>query len=145
MNENVTILKDVNVNSKYKNNNLDIIYPNNLQKNEEKPVLIWAHGGAFVAGDKKDTQDYLVLLANQGYIIVNINYVLAPNQKYPYKSNQIGEAYTFINDNLDYTYMDKDQIIFGGDSAGAHMIGQYLLTERANKDSNLVNIKPYNT
>lgn len=84
------------------------------------------HGGAFVAGDKKDVTNYMIMLANEGYVIVNINYELAPGAKYPAQIIQVGEAYTYIEESNEYTFINKDIIYFDGDSAGAHISSQFI-------------------
>ncbi|UZM97663.1 carboxylesterase family protein [Lysinibacillus sp. MHQ-1] len=48
---------------------------------EELPVIMWIHGGAFVSGSKEQTQEYGMALANEGYVVANINYAIAPVQK----------------------------------------------------------------
>lgn len=123
--ENVTIIEDVTFPSKYKNNKLDIIYPKNQVA--PLPVIYWVHGGAFVAGDKDDLTDYMTVLANEGFVIVNINYELAPKAKYPAPLVQLGEAYLFIETSTDtFPFINKDIIYFGGDSAGAHIAAQFV-------------------
>lgn len=102
--ENVTIIKDVPYPSNYNQNKLDIIYPKSATT--PLPVIFWVHGGAFVAGDKADITNYMIMLANEGYVIVNINYELAPKAKYPAPLIQIGEAYTFIENSDAYPFMD---------------------------------------
>ena len=75
----------------------------------------------------------MIMLANEGYVIVNINYKLAPSAKYPTQLTQVGEAYSYIDNSDDYPFIDKDQIYFGGDSAGAHIVAQFI-TIQTNPD-----------
>lgn len=102
----VTIIEDVTFPSIYKNNKLDILYPTNLAENQY-PVIYWVHGGAFVAGDKKDVTDYMTVLASEGFVVVNVNYQLAPKASYPAPLVQLGEAYQFIENSTDYPFIDK--------------------------------------
>lgn len=125
--EEVEIIRDVEYPSSYNQNKLDIIYPKN--NSTPLPVIYWVHGGAFVAGDKDDVTNYMIILANEGYVIVNINYELAPKAKYPAPLIQLGEAYNFIEYSEDYPFIDKDTIYFGGDSAGAHIASQFVLIQ----------------
>lgn len=83
------------------------------------------HGGGFIAGDKQYKNPLLSKIAEQGYIVVNINYALAPDNKYPTQLHQIDQAVQFIKKNKHELPMDFDQVIFGGDSAGAQMSSQY--------------------
>lgn len=123
--ENVLIIRDIKYPSKHKNNTLDIIYPKDIDQ-KKYPVIYWVHGGAFVAGDKTDVQSYMIMLANNGFVVVNINYELAPSAKYPTPLIQLGEAYQYINNSSNYSFIDKDIIYFGGDSAGAHIAAQFI-------------------
>lgn len=125
--ENVEIISDITYPSTYKNNTIDIIYPNNYRLENPLPVIYWVHGGAFVAGDKSDVTNYMIMLANEGFAIVNINYELAPKAKYPAPLIQIGEAYLYTQDNGElYPFLNLDNIYFGGDSAGAHIAAQFI-------------------
>jgi len=71
----------------------------------------------------------MIMLASEGYAIVNINYELAPKAKYPAQLIQIGEAYEFIENSDLYPFIDKDIIYFGGDSAGAHIAAQFIIVQ----------------
>lgn len=138
--ENVEILSDISYPSVYKNNTIDIIYPSNSDLENPLPVIYWVHGGAFVAGDKDDVTNYMIMLANEGFVIVNINYELAPKAKYPAPLIQIGEAYLYIENSDDlYPFIDKDTIYFGGDSAGAHIAAQFINIQTNNDYVELLN------
>ena len=57
------------------------------------------HGGGFIAGDKQYKNPLLSKIAEQGYIVVNVNYALAPQYKYPTPLVQMNEAVKFIKQN----------------------------------------------
>ena len=63
----------------------------------------------------------------QGYVVVNVNYALAPNYKYPTPLIQFDDAIQFIKHNKDRFPIDLDQVVIGGDSAGAQLTSQYVL------------------
>jgi acetyl esterase/lipase len=46
---------------------LDVYYPDGVKN--KLPVIIFAHGGGFVAGDKKQTKLYCMTLAKEGYAV----------------------------------------------------------------------------
>lgn len=64
-------------------------------------------------------------IAEQGYVVVNVNYALAPNYKYPTPLKQMDAAVKFMKDNQHDFPIDFDQVILGGDSAGAQLMSQY--------------------
>ena len=62
----------------------------------------------------------------QGYVVVNVNYALAPNYKYPTPLIQFDDAIQFIKHNKDRFPIDLDRVVIGGDSAGAQLTSQYV-------------------
>ena len=111
----------------------NIIYPNDNANN--LPIIIFVHGGAFIAGDKSDNQNYLMKLSSEGYIIFNINYGLAPDNKYPTALIQLSKMYRYVLSNeltLENQFnieMDANTIFLGGDSAGANIVSLFALIE----------------
>ena len=103
---------------------LDIITPKEFEG--QLPVIFWVHGGAFLGGDKADITEYAVQIASEGYIVVNMNYELAPGAKYPTPLHQMDEAYTFIAREAEKYGIDMDRVYFAGDSAGAQIVSQYV-------------------
>lgn len=113
---------DIDYESSYENGFLDLIYPKNISK--KLPLLVYIHGGYYVGGDKKSAEPYCRVIANDGYIVANINYALAPNEKYPSQVLQTDEAIKFLIKNAEAYKIDTQSIFIGGDSAGGHLTGQ---------------------
>lgn len=121
----ITITTDEKYPSENENNILDVYAPKNLKENV--PVLFWVHGGAYVGGDKRDCKDYLTMLCAQTKtIVVNLNYALAPEAKHPTPVQQLNEAIEAIKQSQ--LRIDWDNIRLGGDSAGAQIASEYLLS-----------------
>ena len=112
---------EVSYNSIYANGYMDIISPK--EATESLPLLVYLHGGYYVAGDKKGAEPYCRMIANEGYIVANVNYVLAPDAKYPAQAIQVNEAINFLIENNSTYHIDVNNIFIGGDSAGAHLSG----------------------
>lgn len=91
------------------------------------PVVVWVHGGAFVAGTKDGTTAYLKILASQGYATVSVEYTKAPEAHYPRQMDQVAAALEHVAANADRYHADPDRIVLAGDSAGAHMAAQTAL------------------
>lgn len=122
----VRVYTDLTYESTAGRNTFDLFGSKNTQK---LPTVIWVHGGAFVGGDKHDNYEYAVQLANQGYRVINLNYDLAPEAVYPSPVHQVGEAISYLESHADLFGLDMNNIILAGDSAGAHIISQYMMVQ----------------
>ncbi len=91
------------------------------------PVVVWVHGGAFVAGTKDGTTAYLKILAAQGYATVSVEYTKAPEAHYPHQVEQVAAALEHVVANAERFHADPDRIILAGDSAGALLAAQITL------------------
>ncbi|UJF27222.1 alpha/beta hydrolase [Planococcus sp. 107-1] len=119
--ENVEVVKNLRY-SDTKDAILDIYYPKN--QSENMPVVLWIHGGGYIGGSKDSRQDYAMTLADGGYVVANINYALAPEQKYPGPIFQANEAIEFLMANAAQYGGDMERLFIGGDSAGAQISSQ---------------------
>jgi acetyl esterase/lipase len=121
----VTVLKDQQYRKSNGKEALDVYIPNSaVQTHATLPVVIWTHGGAWLSGDKKDSAPYYNLLANQGFVVVSLNYSLAPGGTYPVQLHQLNDAYAYIQANAARFHADTRKIVFAGDSAGAQLSSQ---------------------
>lgn len=121
---NVASITDIAYPSQYKNNLMDIYYPENQ---EIKGTFLWTHGGSFIGGDKAMLQYWGPILANEGYVFISMNYQVAPESHYPGPLVQMQEAYEYLLANTDlYPMLTLDKMIIGGDSAGAQIASQFV-------------------
>ena len=77
----ITAIKDLTYGSHGIENKFDIYYP--VGTTTCLPTIVNIHGGGFFYGDKELYRFYTMYLASQGFTVVNFNYRLAPNHKYP--------------------------------------------------------------
>ena len=129
---------NIRYSSSFTSNELDVISP----QVGPLPVILWVHGGAFAAGDKSDITEYAVQIAAHGYHVVNINYALAPKDKYPTPLLQLHDAYQWILEHAGDYQFDPTKIIIAGDSAGAQIVSQYALVQTNEDYANKIQIKP---
>ena len=96
------------------------------------PVIVNVHGGGWFYGDKEVYRFYSMHLAAKGFIVVNFNYRLAPEHKYPAAIADVCLLMDFIRQNHETYGMDLDCLFMVGDSAGAQLSTQYniLATNR---------------
>ena len=91
-----------------------------------KATIINIHGGAWVYGSKEVYKFYCMSLAKRGFVVVNINYRLAPENLFPSALEDINQALTFIEKQAGEYCIDKERLILVGDSAGAQLVSHYL-------------------
>jgi acetyl esterase/lipase len=86
------------------------------------PVILQIHGGAFMEGDKRDSQLTPVLAAlDRGYAIVSINYRLSGEAHFPAAVQDVKAAIRWVRAHAARYSIDAERIATWGDSAGAHL------------------------
>lgn len=122
------------------NNKLDIYYPKNTK--EKLPVIMWVHGGGYIANSKETVKNYMITLANEGFVVVNIDYALSPEYRYPTQIIQSNDALEYVWNNIEKFNGDREKIFIGGDSAGAQISSQLGAIISNNNLANSMGIKP---
>lgn len=108
---------------------LDIYMPSN-DTEESRPLVILAHGGYFLFGDKLEFEEECTMLAKSGYVAVSIDYRLIDVEETEFVSkravmdavNDMKAAVRFFRKDAktDNQYkIDPSNIFIGGYSAGA--------------------------
>lgn len=105
-------------------NLLDVYYTKDVK--ECQPTIVSVHGGAWVYGNKELYQYYCMGLAERGFTVVNFNYRLAPEHKYPAAIEDINQVFCFLKEHGKEYYADTENLFVVGDSAGAQLASQYL-------------------
>ena len=98
-----------------------------VEKDVRKPqaAIVNIHGGGWVYGSKKQYQFYCMELARRGFTVVNINYRLAPENVFPAAVEDINRALTFVAEQGEKYFIDKDRLVLVGDSAGGQLVSHY--------------------
>ncbi len=92
---------------------------------ESSPVMVWVHGGGYMAGDKGHSKEldpkpeYFTL--KMGYVFVSVNYRLMPEGRYPNGVQDLANALAWVADNIDEFGGDPEQVYLMGHSSGANM------------------------
>lgn len=83
------------------------------------PTLLYLHGGGFVFFSL-DTHDRLMreYAAAGGFLVVGVDYPLAPEHRYPLALNRIVALVRLLGTHLG---IDPERLAVGGDSAGANL------------------------
>lgn len=136
----VSEILDIQYDTADKDAKLDIYYPADI--NKDLPVIVWVHGGGWLSGNKGQTGNYFKILAAHGYVVVSIDYSIAPEKKYPTPVKQTMAALKFLQDNSSKFHIDSSSVFLGGDSAGAQIVAQVANILSAPNYAELVQITP---
>jgi acetyl esterase len=102
-----------------KANQLDIYRPKNSTL--LRPVIIYIHGGGFTMCSKDTHQGVALAYANNGYVVFNVNYRLAPKHRYPAALEDVAYAWQWIVNNAAHYGGDPQRITVAGESAGGNL------------------------
>lgn len=100
----------------------DIYRPANVDP--ATPTIVWIHGGGFVSGRRQDITNYLKILSARGFVVVNLDYTIAPEATYPTPVRQVNRALAYLSANADRLRINADRLVLAGDSAGAQIAAQ---------------------
>lgn len=132
-----------------KNRHYASTLPNNeydVYRNKDgvsKGTIIWVHGGFFIAGSKEGVSNVSTCLAEKGFTVLAINYVLAPEYKYPSQLRQLDDAIKFFTESC--SDIDTSRIILAGDSAGGQIVSQYVALVNSRQLQTDLGFTPYVT
>lgn len=85
------------------------------------PVLIYLHGGAWVAGSAQHYEKLSHRFAEAGYLTFAINYRLAPEHPFPAGYEDCLDAVAWVMENANQWNGDTQRVAVGGDSAGGNL------------------------
>lgn len=104
------------------NQSLDLFLPDA----PDCPLLLFAHGGAWISGDKSEHREAGEQFAGNGIAFAAVNYRLSPEVRHPAHAEGVARAYVWLADQQ-YGY-NATQIFVVGHSAGAHIAGTLATT-----------------
>jgi acetyl esterase len=118
--ENIETISNVHFDENDKDAFLDAYFhKDSVKSNNKLPVIVWTHGGGLISGDKSQLSNYCKILAAKGYVVVSIDYTIAPEGKYPTPMQQLNKALAYIAANPDKFYADTSFFVLAGDSGGS--------------------------
>ncbi|MBD2858898.1 alpha/beta hydrolase [Spongiibacter sp. KMU-158] len=98
------------------------------------PVLVYYHGGGFVVGSVQDYDPVCRELCHQsGYVVVSVEYRLAPEAAFPAAPNDGYAALCWVAENAASFNGNVDCLIVGGDSAGGNLSA--VMAQRSLRES----------
>jgi acetyl esterase/lipase len=102
--------------------------------NSLRPVLLFVPGGGFTGGDKRMDETFYGNLARwfaaKGFVVVTMNYRLAPDHVWPSGAQDVGSVLGWIKANISRHGGDPNNILVFGQSAGATHVSTFLYHPR---------------
>jgi acetyl esterase len=110
---------------------LRLYRPQGVPASTALPALVFFHGGGWVIGDL-DTHDTLCrqLTAGAGISVVNVDYRLAPEHKFPAAIDDAWAATRWVAAHAAELGIDAGRLAVGGDSAGGNLAAVVALLAR---------------
>lgn len=113
-------------------NKLDVFLPE--KRDAARPVLIFVHGGAYIAGNKRTGaspfyDNILLAAVKNGFVGVNITYRLAPAHPWPAGTEDVAKAVQWVLASIAAEGGDPKRVFLMGHSAGAVHVANYVAHE----------------
>jgi acetyl esterase/lipase len=126
-NDAVSVERDIAYGPAGKRNYLDVYTPR--AGAEGAPVLIQVHGGAWILGTKDEQGIPLMQrMAAQGWVVVALNYRLAPRDPWPAQVEDVKRAIAWVREHISSYGGDPAYVAITGGSAGGHLAALAALT-----------------
>lgn len=131
----VKIRKDILVETSVQPTSISLYYP--LEAKQKKmPVYINFHGGAFIMNEKEMDDPYCRFLANQtGCVVLNVDYVKAPEYPFPKAIEQSYEVLQWMKGKADNLSINPEKVMVGGQSSGANIAAALCLFLENKRDN----------
>lgn len=131
---------------------VDLYQPDQC-RDKSCPVTIWVHGGGWRHGDTsgRRSTEMQKTWAEQGIVMVGVNYRLAPRYQHPAQVEDVASAIAWVNQNIAQYGGNPGRVSLLGHSAGAHLVAlvatnpSYLAAHRLTPKGALVNVFPIDT
>lgn len=96
-------------------------YERSDNKVNNRPLIIYVHGGSYFAGEAKTYKNISKFMCEEtNAVVMNVEYSLAPEHKFPCAYNQILALTKYLINNPNG--YDVNKICLIGDSAGAQLV-----------------------
>lgn len=126
-NDNMVVEKDICYDdSKYPADCLLDTYCEKRTDDKKLPVMLYIHGGGFVAGDKAYREAHCKWVAHMGFFAISVNHTLAPKAQFPEPLQQLVKAMNWVADNAEKYNLDLNNVTVSGDSAGGYFAGELI-------------------
>jgi acetyl esterase/lipase len=96
--------------------------PESAARSASRPAVIMVHGGFFQVGRRSsETARWDAWLADEGYVVFDIDYRLSPPPRWKDAPGDVKCAVGWVKENAESYGVDPDRIALMGNSAGGHL------------------------
>jgi acetyl esterase/lipase len=90
--------------------------------NDARPTIVWIHGGALIMGGRQGVPGNILKLARErNYVVISLDYRLAPEVRLPAIIEDIQDAFRWIHAQAAPLHVDPSRILVSGGSAGGYL------------------------
>ena len=118
------------------------IQPEAVRSGKRLPVIVWTHGGGLISGNKGQLANYCKILASRGYVVISIDYTIAPGGKYPKPIQQLNSALAYISANAEKFNADTSFFVLAGDSGGSMISAAAANVITSTSYAQITNVQP---
>ncbi|XEC94002.1 alpha/beta hydrolase [Paenibacillus tarimensis] len=105
-----------------------LIYKPDNAQTAPLPVYINMHGGGFVMGKAEMDDVWCRVIADRaGCVVVNVDYRLAPQHKFPIAVHECYEVVKWVHEHPEQVSINPGKIAIGGHSAGGNLAAAVCL------------------
>lgn len=101
------------------------------------PLAIWAHGGAWLSGDRKTLPEtiaplgFFARIQSRGYAVASVDYRLSGEARFPAQLHDVKAAIRWLRAFAGDLGLDPGRFALWGESAGGHLVALAGLTADA--------------
>jgi acetyl esterase/lipase len=88
---------------------------------ERRPAVIVVHGGGWRSGERSDFPSWDAWLADEGYVVFDIDYRLSPPPSWREAPADVACAIAWVKENSARYGVDPERVVLVGRSAGGHL------------------------
>ncbi|MBL8957498.1 MAG: alpha/beta hydrolase [Myxococcaceae bacterium] len=92
-----------------------------MERTGPLPVVMYVHGGRFAKLSKDTHWLFNLWFARQGYVVMSINYRLAPQHRFPAAVEDVCAAWRWLHKNAAGFGGDPNRMVVAGESAGGNL------------------------
>ncbi len=118
----VEVIRDLPYGAGPEGPRLDVYRPARGGSSALRPVVLYVHGGGFRILSKDTHWIMGLTFARRGYVVVSIDYRLAPRHRFPAAVEDCADAYAWTVENAPRWGGDPSRLVLAGESAGANLV-----------------------